>query len=453
LVTVNSVGAFSVLVHMTTIIVIGVLGGLITGISPCILPVLPVILLSGAQSARDHPVGGIAPAAESTRSRALQPYLVIGGLVLSFAVVTLAGSALLSLVHLPQDGLRWVALVALSVIGLGLIFPRVEAVLEKPFARLPQRQVGSRQVGFGLGLSLGALYVPCAGPVLAAIVVAGGTGTVGWSTIALTLSFAAGAALPLLFFALAGRRVAERVAAFRTRQRRIRVITGGVTILLALALALNLPAVLQREIPDYTRALQDQLGSTTHLVQPDLSASVDRRHVKLLNCPEGAAQLESCGAAPDITGIVKWFNTPGDAPIELKSLRGRVVLVDFWAYSCINCQRAIQHVARWYDTYRGSGLEVIGVHSPEYGFEKTDTNVASGAADLGIQYPIAMDNDLSTWANYDNQYWPAEYLIDAQGTIRHAKFGEGDYDVSERLIRQLLSAAHQGIDLPPATEY
>lgn len=341
----------------------------------------------------------------------------------------------------------------MSAIGLGLIFPRVEAVLEKPFARLPQKQVGSRQVGLGLGLSLGALYVPCAGPVLAAIVVAGGTGTVGWTTIALTLSFAAGAALPLLFFALAGRRVAERVAAFRTRQRRIRVITGGVTILLALALALNLPAVLQREIPDYTRALQDQLGSTTHLVQPDLSASVDGRHVKLSNCLEGAAQLESCGAAPDITGIVKWFNTPGDAPIDLKSLRGRVVLVDFWAYSCINCQRAIQHVARWYDTYRGSGLEVIGVHSPEYGFEKIDTNVASGAADLGIQYPIAMDNDLSTWDNYDNQYWPAEYLIDAQGTIRHVKFGEGDYDVSERLIRQLLSAVHPGIDLPRATEY
>jgi thiol-disulfide isomerase/thioredoxin len=353
---------------------------------------------------------------------------------------------------LPQDAVRWVALVALVAIGLGLIFPQFEALLEKPFAKLPQKQFGSGKNGFGLGLALGVLYVPCAGPVLAAIVVAGATGTIGLNTVALTLSFAVGAALPLLFFALAGRRVAERVAAFRNRQRQIRVIAGVVTILLAVALVFNLPAVLQRAIPDYTGTLQEKVGGEEQLQKLNLGGLVNDQNAQLSNCSNGGKQLESCGTAPDIKGITKWLNTPGGASIGLKSLRGKVVLIDFWAYSCINCQRAIPHVVGWYDAYHDKGFEVIGVHSPEYGFEKVDTNVASGAAELEIQYPIAMDNNLSTWTNYRNRYWPAEYLIDAQGTVRHVKFGEGDYDVTENLIRQLLSDADKAVALPPATE-
>ena len=136
-------------------------------------------------------------------------------------------------------------------------------------------------------------------------------------------------------------------------------------------------------------------------------------------------------------------------PLDIKRLRGKVVLVDFWAYSCINCQRAIPHVTDWYGKYSDAGLEVIGVHSPEYAFEKVPANVASGAKDLGITYPVALDNNLSTWTNYRNRYWPAEYLIDADGTVRHIKFGEGDYDVTENLIRQLLTDAHPGVKLPP----
>jgi cytochrome c biogenesis protein CcdA/thiol-disulfide isomerase/thioredoxin len=442
---------------MFTLIAIGFLGGLITGISPCILPVLPVIFFSGTQSVREAREGetaggGVATEAPPKRSQALRPYLVIAGLVLSFSVVTLLGSALLSLLHLPQDAVRWVALVALVAIGLGLIFPQFEALLEKPFSRLPQKQFGSGRSGFGLGLALGVLYVPCAGPVLAAIVVAGATGTIGLNTVALTLSFAVGAALPLLFFALAGRRVAERVAAFRSRQRQIRVVAGIVTILLAVALVFNLPAVLQRAIPDYTAALQSKVGGEEQLQKLNLTGLVNEQNAQLSNCSDGGKELESCGTAPDIKGITKWLNTPGGAPVDLKALRGKVVLIDFWAYSCINCQRAIPHVVDWYNAYKDKGFEVIGVHSPEYGFEKVDTNVASGAADLKIDYPIALDNNLSTWTNYRNQYWPAEYLIDAQGTVRHVKFGEGDYDVTENLIRQLLSDANQGAELPPETK-
>jgi cytochrome c biogenesis protein CcdA/thiol-disulfide isomerase/thioredoxin len=417
--------------------------------------VLPVIFFSGTQSDRSTEAGGSGAVATKVAPRrlseTLRPYRVIAGLVLSFSVVTLLGSTLLSLLHLPQDAIRWVALVALVAIGLGLIFPQFEALLEKPFAKLPQRQFGSGRSGFGLGLALGVLYVPCAGPVLAAIVVAGATGTIGLDTVALTLSFTVGAALPLLFFALAGQRVAQRVAAFRRRQRTIRIVAGVVTILLAVALVFNLPAVLQRAIPDYTGALQEQVGGEDQLREKlNLGGLVNDQNAALSNCTNGAPELESCGTAPDIKGITKWINTPGNVPIDLKALRGKVVLIDFWAYSCINCQRAIPHVVGWYDAYRDKGFEVIGIHTPEYAFEKVESNVVSGAKDLGITYPIAMDNGFSTWTNYRNRYWPAEYLIDQQGTVRHIKFGEGDYDVTEKLIRQLLS--EDGSGLPAAID-
>jgi cytochrome c biogenesis protein CcdA/thiol-disulfide isomerase/thioredoxin len=442
---------------MFTLVLIGFLGGLITGISPCILPVLPVIFFSGAQSARESSTdtsGAVATAVNTkSLSETLRPYRVIAGLVLSFSVVTLAGSALLSLLHLPQDAIRWVALVALVAIGVGLIFPQFEALLEKPFSRLPQKQFGSGNSGFGLGLALGVLYVPCAGPVLAAIVIAGATGTIGLDTVTLTLSFAVGAALPLLIFALAGRRVAERVAAFRRRQREIRIAAGIVTILLAVALAFNLPAVIQRAIPDYTSGLQEKVAGSDDIQEKlNLGGLVNEQNAQLSNCTNGAPVLQDCGTAPDIKGITGWLNTPGGALIDLKSLRGKVVLVDFWAYSCINCQRAIPHVVDWYRAYKDAGFEVIGVHTPEYAFEKVPDNVASGAKGLGITYPIALDPNYSTWTNYRNRYWPAEYLIDAKGIVRHVAFGEGEYDVTENLVRQLLAAARPGVQLPAATE-
>ncbi|CAM4283854.1 Thiol-disulfide oxidoreductase YkuV [Mycobacterium basiliense] len=433
---------------MVTLALVGFIGGLITGISPCILPVLPVIFFSGARAGRqDTPAAD--PSAQTSR-----PYRVIAGLVVSFSAVTLAGSALLSLLHLRQDTLRWIALVALVAIGLGLIVPRFEQLLERPFARIPQKHIKTRGSGFGLGLALGVLYVPCAGPVLTAIILAGATSQIGLNTVVLTCSFAVGAALPLLFLALAGREAAERLTAFRRRQREIRVTAGIVTILLAVALVFNLPAVLQRAIPDYTHALQDKIGGDERIRQSlNLGGLVTDQNAQLSNCTNGAARLEDCGPAPDIRGTTGWLNTPGNAPLDLRSLRGKVVLVDFWAYSCINCQRAVPHVVGWYRAYRDTGFEVIGVHTPEYAFEKIPENVAVGAADLGITYPIALDNNYSTWTNYRNAYWPAEYLIDANGIVRHIDFGEGDYDGTENLIRQLLvdagSGARRGAALPP----
>jgi cytochrome c biogenesis protein CcdA/thiol-disulfide isomerase/thioredoxin len=440
---------------MNTLVLIGFLGGMITGISPCILPVLPVVFFSGAQSARVTGEGGAtmtATAVKPSLAETLRPYRVIAGLVVSFSVVTLVGSGLLALLHLPQDAIRWAGLAALLLIGVGLIFPRVEQLLEKPFSRIPQKQFGTGTSGFGLGLALGVLYVPCAGPVLAAIVVAGATGAIGPNTIILTLSFAVGAALPLLVFALAGRRVAERVNAFQRRQRQIRLVGGLVMIVFAIALAFNVPAAIQRAIPDYTSALQDKVGGATQIQQKlNLGGIVNDQNKQLSNCTNGAAQLQNCGPAPDITGVTGWLNTPAKAPVDLKSLRGKVVLIDFWAYSCINCQRAIPHVVDWYEKYKDLGFTVIGVHTPEYAFERVPGNVDTGAAALGIHYPVALDNSYSTWTNYRNRYWPAEYLIDATGTVRHLKFGEGDYAVTEGLIRQLIHQANPAAMLPAPT--
>ncbi|GBG40530.1 cytochrome c biogenesis protein DipZ [Mycobacterium montefiorense] len=438
---------------MQTIALIGFLGGLITGISPCILPVLPVIFLSSMDS-------GTNRSRRSMRATT-RPYMVIGGLVCSFSLATLIGSALLSALHLPQDAIRWAALVVLALIGLGLIFPPLQHLIERPFAFIPQRQIGSNTDGFGLGLTLGALYVPCAGPVLAAIVVAGGTASLGAPVLILTATFALGNAIPLLAFALAGRHVAERVAAFRRRQRQIQIAGGVMMIVLAVALVFNLPAMLQRAVPDYTTAMQNRLDTKEiqHSLipantQPPASASVlqlnqgNTSNGLATNCTDGSTELQQCGQAPSITGITGWLNTPDNKPLDPASVRGKVVLIDFWAYSCINCQRAIPHVVDWYNRYRDSGLVVIGVHTPEYAFERIPDNVASGAAGLHIDYPIALDNDYATWNAFNNMYWPAEYLIDANGTLRHTKFGEGDYDGTEKLIRQLLVDANPNVALP-----
>jgi cytochrome c biogenesis protein CcdA/thiol-disulfide isomerase/thioredoxin len=436
---------------MLSLALIGLVGGLITGISPCILPVLPVIFFSGTSGTSgtsDAADGAVAVKAKPEVSR---PYRVIGGLVLSFSLVTLIGSALLSLLHLPQDAIRWVALVALVAIGLGLIFPHFDQLLERPFSRIPQKQIATRSNGFGLGLALGVLYVPCAGPVLAAIVVAGATANIGIPVVVLTVAFALGTAVPLLFFALAGQRVTQRVSAFRRRQREIRITAGVVTLLLAVALVFNLPAALQRTIPDYTSSLEKKLGDQRQ-IQQELGGIVNDQNKELSNCTSGSPQLQNCGPAPDLKGITGWLNTPGDKPIDLHALRGKVVLIDFWAYSCINCQRAIPHVEGWYKAYHDDGFEVIGVHTPEYAFEKVTGNVEKGAADIGITYPIALDNNYSTWTNYRNLYWPAEYLIDASGVVRHVNFGEGDYNGTEQLIRELITSARPKVALPPPVD-
>jgi cytochrome c biogenesis protein CcdA/thiol-disulfide isomerase/thioredoxin len=442
-------------------ILIGFLGGLITGISPCILPVLPVIFFSaGLDSARrgtpsSAPAGGAArtalasgQAAAARQTSRWRPYQVIAGLVLSFSAVTLLGSLALSALGLPQDVLRWAGIAVLGAVGIGLMVPRVEEWLEKPFSWIPQRRVDARRGGFGLGLALGAVFVPCAGPVLAAIVVSGATGRIGPESVALTLSFALGVSVPLLVFALAGRGLAERLKAFRRRQRGIRITAGVLMVALAAGLALDLPAALQRLVPDYTASFQDQLhpNAGTPL---DLGGLVTDENRQLANCTQGATTLQDCGPAPALRGTTAWI---GSDPLTLAGLRGHVVLIDFWAYSCINCQRSLPHIIALNDAYKAAGLTVIGVHTPEYAFEREQRNVEAGVKDHGIDYPVVMDNGYATWSAYRNRFWPAQYLIDAQGNVRHIQQGEGGYQTTESLVRQLLADAHPGAALPAPVE-
>ncbi|MBB2924541.1 cytochrome c biogenesis protein DipZ [Cellulomonas cellasea] len=498
---------------LLTLALIGLVGGLITGISPCILPVLPVIFFSGGvQSARgggggagpavvrtpalagiqvgamaqptfgtgagaavagrvagasaaadlagDDGVGTTGDGAAGARPRrgltseAWRPYLVIAGLVTSFTLFTLLGSFVLALLDLPQDLLRWAGIVVLALLGVGLLVPRFEEILERPFQRFaPRKNRTANRSGFLLGLGLGAVYVPCAGPVLAAITVAGATGDIGVGTVVLTVSFALGAALPLLVFALAGRRVAERVKAFREHQRGIRA-TGGVLMLaLALALTFNVTDAIQRALPGYTEALQDRVAANETVQQQlDLGGLVTAENEQLANCTDGATELEECGPAPALRGIDTWLNTEGGAPLDLADLKGQVVLLDFWAYSCINCQRSVPHVVAWDEAYRDAGLQVIGVHTPEYAFERETRNVVDGAERLGIEYAIAQDNAYGTWTAYRNRYWPAHYLIDADGVVRHISQGEGNYEATEAMIRELLEDADPGVELPAPTD-
>jgi cytochrome c biogenesis protein CcdA/thiol-disulfide isomerase/thioredoxin len=499
------------------LILIGLLGGLVTGLSPCIIPVIPVIFAAGAVGATSEtarskedtasgpdgadpePVAdqllsvgagvaasspsastpadgpatgtGAAPVSDGASGRASdaqgagsdldpdqvrrlrrRPYAVVGGLVVSFSVVTMIGSSLLSALGLPQDLLRNIGLVVLGLVAIGLIVPAIGELLEQPFARLVRGHQHDQGGGLVLGLSLGLLFVPCAGPVLAAITVVGANHRIGLSAIVLTLSFAVGVGIPLLVFAMAGQRLAGSIKVVRTRAALVRKGVGVVLLAVALLIGLNLTSGLQTALPGYTDALTNHLESNSTAKSALGSVTGNSGTGALAACIPSSPVLQHCGQAPAFTGISRWLNTPGGRPLSLAGLKGKVVLVDVWTYSCINCQRTLPHVEAWNQAYAADGRTIVGVHTPEFAFEHVESNVIQAARQLGVTYPIAMDNDYATWDAYQNQYWPAEYLIDATGQVRHVDFGEGGYSQTETFIRQLLTAANPAVHLPSRTD-
>ena len=292
-------------------------------------------------------------------------------------------------------------------------------------------------------MTLGVVFVPCAGPVLAAITVLAATNQVESGLIALTAAFAAGIAIPLTAFALAGQQMAERIAAVRTRMPALRRITGGVLVATALAVALGLPDQAQRLIPSYVATAQEAIedNAQARAALGTLSATAEPAPTETLSfnaCEADPSRLADCGPARDFVGIQQWLNTPAGSALTIDQLKGRVVLVDFWTYSCINCQRTLPYLTDWDRKYRDAGLTIVGVHSPEFAFEHEVDNVVEAAAANGIEYPIALDNDFRTWRAYNQRYWPAHYLIDRDGVVRQVHYGEGAYDDTERLIRELL---------------
>jgi cytochrome c biogenesis protein CcdA/thiol-disulfide isomerase/thioredoxin len=423
-----------------TLILIALIAGLIAGISPCVLPVLPVVFVAGATT--------------KSPSSLRRAFSIVLGLIISFSILILAGSEIVSLLHLPQTFLHWTGIVLLGVVGIGLCFPQLGYLLERPFTRFVARTPKLSSGGFVIGLALGLVFVPCAGPVLSTIIVLGAKEQVSFMTLLVTLAFSIGASVPLLIIALAGSTLVERARSLRRHGPLLRQIGGLVLIVMAISIGLNLFNSLQTDVPGYTNALQSHVeGSASIRKQLEaLNGHSQGSDGALDQCTAGDPNLQKCGKAPNFTDVTAWLNTPGGKPLSIKGLQGKVVLVDFWTYSCINCERTLPHVEAWYNRYKNYGLVVVGVHTPEFGFEHVVSNVRAESKELGVDYPVAVDDNYGTWDAYNNEYWPADYLIDANGVVRHDEFGEGDYSLTENLIRTLLVAAHPGLKLPPRTD-
>lgn len=400
---------------MAVLLGIGFLAGMIVSVSPCVLPVLPIVLAGGASGNRRR------------------PYAIIAGLVVSFTAFTLFAGVLLDALGLPDDLLRDVAIALLFVVAATLAFPRLAQVVERPFLFLTRRHAGPDAGGFVLGLSLGLVFVPCAGPVFAAVASSAATRDVTGEIVLVTLAYALGAATPLLAIALGGRGVAD---ALRSRITVLRPVLAGVVALAALTIAFGWDRPLQTAVPGYVERLQDWIeGSNT--ARRELTELSDRRADGVGALPEGV--LNDFGPAPELVGISRWLNTAGGRPLSLDGLRGRVVVVDFWTYSCINCLRTLPYLKAWDDAYRDDGLTIVGVHSPEFAFERVPSNVDGAVERLGVRYPVALDNEFKTWDAFANRYWPSKYFIDRRGSVRFVHYGEGEYARSEEVIRTLLA--------------
>jgi cytochrome c biogenesis protein CcdA/thiol-disulfide isomerase/thioredoxin len=380
--------------------------GVITVFTPCILPVLPIILAGG-----------------TTR----RPYAIAAGLVTTFTAFLLAGAWLWGLLGIGKQHQIQIGAVLLGVLALTLLIPRLGEWVERPLAFMSRFRVSGLGGGFLLGAALGLVFIPCGGPVLAALTSNVARDRVGGWLVVIALAYAVGAALPLLAIAAGSRRVAT---SFRQHAQAVRV-AGGVLMALAAVVIYN----------GWAESLQTKVPSYAQWVQNRIEGNGQARN-QLAHLSGVTRQTQRYPQAPPLQGITAWINT---APLTPQRLHGKVVLVDFWTYSCINCLRTLPYLKSWDARYRKGGLVIVGVHSPEFAFEHSLGNVRAAVKRLGIHYPVALDNDFATWTAYRNQYWPADYLIDRSGRVRDVHFGEGAYAQTERDIRKLLATK-----LPPA---
>lgn len=393
---------------MLLLLGVAFVAGVVTAISPCVLPVLPIILAGGAS-------GGPR-----------RPFAIVAGLVASFTVFTLTAVALLSALGLPDDLLRNVAIAVVLGVGLALVWPRLGDLLGRPFHALARRRPGDGGGGFLLGVSLGVLFTPCAGPVIGAVVTVAATQSLTVDAFLITLAYGLGAGIVLLGVAVAARR-GMSLRGVRAHAPVVRRVLGAAVLAAAVLMILGVDKDLQTRVPEYTRALQALEESATAQVELE----------GLVGTP-GLVQeerLDDYGPAPEFAALESWLNS---GPLTMAGLRGKVIVIDFWTYSCINCLRTLPYVKAWYDAYEDDGLVIVGVHTPEFSFERVPDNVRRAVRDHGIEYPVAIDNEFGTWEAWSNRYWPAKYFVDRRGRIRYAHFGEGAYEESERVIQQLL---------------
>src|SRR5438094_5584226 len=417
---------------MLILVPIAFAAGVITAFTPCILPVLPIVLAGGA--------GG------GTRRR---PYAIAAGLVTTFTAFLLAGAWLWGLLGISAKHQIQIGAALLLVLAVTLVVPKVGELVERPFAVFTRRRAGDLGGGFFLGASLGLVFVPCGGPVLASLTANVATDRVGGWIVAIAIAYAVGAALPLFAIAYGSRGLAAR---FRQHAQAVRIGGGVLMAAAAVVIYQGWAETLQTKVPGYAQRVQNAIEGTVTAKE-----SLDRlggktkpafvAHGQQLASQPGKVPLKDYGAAPDVHDVSAWINS---RPLSLPKLRGKVVLVDFWTYSCINCLRTLPYLKAWDARYRSKGLVILGVHTPEFAFEHDLGNVRAAVKRLGVRYPVALDNDYGTWNAFGNNYWPADYLVDQSGHVRDVHIGEGGYSQTDRDIRLLLAAGTKRLpkDMP-----
>ncbi len=398
------------------IYLVAFLGGVLTILSPCILPVLPFVFARAGQPFR----------------RSGLPLLI--GMALTFSLVAVAAAFGGHWVVRLNQGGRYAAMAVFLILGISLLFPTIAELLTRPLVHAGGRlqggaaTEGSAGKSFVLGISTGLLWAPCAGPILGLILTGAAVQGPGARSSFLLLSFALGAAASLGIALFAGNRAFSALKRSLSFEVWIRRALGVAVILGVVAIALGWDINLLTKFSFVNTAkaeehLIDALGPARSALLPVNAQS------------QPAVALDDEGAMPDLGGAAAWLNSP---PLNRKSLRGKVVLIDFWTYSCINCLRTLPFVEGWAEKYKNAGLVVIGVHTPEFAFEKDEKNVEKAVRDLKITYPVAIDSNYAIWQAFNNEYWPAHYLVDGKGRIRSHHFGEGEYGESERVIQELL---------------
>lgn len=406
------------------------LAGIVTILSPCILPVLPIVLSGGVSGGKKRPLG------------------IVVGFIASFTFFTLFLTAIVRLTGIPPDVLRLISVVIIISFGLSLVVPKFQVLFERLIGKLsnifssrttPQSETRQDFVsGFLIGLSLGLVWTPCVGPILASVISLALTGSVTSTAFLITLAYATGTAIPMLAIVWGGRQLLQKHPWLVANSGRIQKSFGVLMILTALAIATNM----DRKFQTYILQTFPQYGVGLTKFEDNAAVKKQLENVAKKPMPEGKKGKPmfdflntDMGTAPEFILGGRWFNSE---PLTLSQLRGKVVLVDFWTYTCINCIRTLPYLKNWYAKYKDKGLVIVGVHTPEFEFEKNPDNVARAIKDFDLEYPVMQDNNYATWNAYNNRYWPAKYLIDKDGRIRYTHFGEGAYDETERVIAELL---------------
>lgn len=399
---------------MAILLLFAFLGGVVTILSPCILPILPVVLSGSVAGGKRRPWG------------------IVTGFVIGFTFFTLFLTALVNAFGVSPDRLRNVSVLVIFLFGLTLLVPYLQGLLERAVSsfvsRVPRAQGEGFRSGILIGLSLGLIWTPCVGPILASVISLALTGQVNGSAFFITLAYALGTAVPMLAIMYGGRQLLARVPGLMRNTGRIQKIFGVLMLLTAIAIYFNYDRKFQTFIldafPQYgigLTAFESAGVVTDQLNKMDVSAA-----------PDDAGGV----FAPELIPGGEWLNS---APLTLKELRGsKVVLLDFMTYSCINCIRTFPYLKDWWQKYQDDGLVIIGIHTPEFEFEKNPDNVRQALADFGLEFPVMQDNDYATWEAYNNRYWPREYLIDIHGRVVYDHVGEGNYDETERQIQEAL---------------